>query len=161
MRLRQSRLAHWGLHQEVDEESRLSRLSAIVVCLLHIAGALLLEYGSGSTQTHLWKDATVSPSIRDDGGLRPNVAYFFDAGYIIGKPDGFSECIDVGQRNLEEFGLRVVNISASRSVTFGHIPEPRRNDLKVRYFIPNSGGYLKVYDNGTASLVYTSSMNLE
>ncbi len=59
--LRQSRLAHWGLHQEVDEESRVSSLSAIVVCVLHIAGALLVEYGSGSVQNYVWKDAIVSP----------------------------------------------------------------------------------------------------
>ncbi len=149
VRLRKSRLAHWGLHQEVDEESRLSRVSAIVVCLLHIAGALLLEYGSGSTQMYLWKDATVSPSIREDGGLRPNRAYFLDAGYVLGKPDGFSGCIDVGPRNLEDFGLRLDKFPASRIVPSNQISNwGRKADFKIQYFIPNSGTRLEVYDNG-------------
>ncbi len=99
-RLRQTRLAHWGLHQEVDEESKLSRLSAIFVCMLHIAGALLVEYGSDSAETYLFKHALVSPSLTGHGGLRPNGVYFVDAGHIWGKPDGLSECIDVGPRNL-------------------------------------------------------------
>ncbi len=52
-RLRQRRLAHWGLHQEVDEESRLSRFSAIFVRLLHIAGERMIEFESGTAETYL------------------------------------------------------------------------------------------------------------
>ncbi len=149
VRLRPSRLAHWGLHQEVDEESRLSRLSAIFVCLLHIAGTLLLEYGSGSTQTHLWKGAIVSPSIRDGEGLSPNRSYFLDAGYILGRPDGFSDCIDVGPRNLVDFGIRVDKIPASRSVNYTLIPELGRNVVReVLYRVPNSGLRFEVFHKG-------------
>ncbi len=150
-RLRQSRLAHWGLHQEVDEESRLSRFSAIVVCLLHIAGAILIESGSGSAQTYVWKDTFVSPSLRDHGGLRPKEVYFLDAGYISDMPDGIYDCIDIGPRNLEDFGLRVAKIPAFRSFPYNQIPMPRRNvDLVVRYYTSNSGAYIEMYDNGTA-----------
>ncbi len=113
-RLRQSRLEHWGLHQEVDEEQKLSRLSAIFVCMLHIAGALLVEYGSGSAETYLFKGALVSPSLTDHGGLRPNGVYFVDAGHVSGKPDGLSECIDVEPRRWascrKNFGFSIRSI---------------------------------------------------
>ncbi len=148
--LRRSRLAHWGLHQEVDEESRLRRVFAILVCMLHIAGALLVEYGSGSVQTYSWKDATVSSFLREHRGLRPNGVYFLEAGFILGKPDGIATYIAVGIRNLEDFGLRVLKISAFRLVPITQFPKPSNADFKMRYSIPNSGKIMEMYDNGTA-----------
>ncbi len=93
----------------------------------------------------------MSPSLRDHGGLHPNAVHFLDVGHIWGKPGGLSECIDVGPRNLDEFGLRVANISTFRSVPFSQLPEPKRNvDFKVRYTVPNSGVHIEMFDNGTA-----------
>ncbi len=55
---------------------------------------------------HCWlnvgaKDAIVSPSLKDRGGLHLNRFYFLYAG----KLDTISEYVDVGPRNLEDFRL--------------------------------------------------------
>ncbi len=84
-RLRQSQLAYWGLHQEIDEESRMSRVALYAVCVLHIAGALLLQFGTASKESFMMQNAVLSRSLRDEGGLQENGVYFIDASNILGN----------------------------------------------------------------------------
>ncbi len=76
--------------------------------------------------------------------------YFLDAGHIWGKPDGLSECIDVGPRNLGRLGLRI-----AKSLLFDPFPTTKfltgeALDFKALYTIPHSGVRFYLFDNGTA-----------
>ncbi len=80
----------------------------------------------------------------DDGGLRPNGTYFLDAGFILGKPDGFNECLDVGSRNLEDIGPRLgKHICFSASFFKTNSQTENIADFKVRYFIPSRENTLR------------------
>ena len=150
-RLAQSKLAYWGLHQEIDENSRVSRVLVIAIFVLHVAGTLLLEYGSGSEKTYDLRDAVVSRTFRDDGQLRANVVYFFDAGYIFGKPYGSTECVDGGPRSLSDFGLVARVIPRLKVLSNREIRIPQGTvHQKAEYGLRSSVRLFQMYEEGSA-----------
>ena len=89
-------------------------------------------------EKHTMRDAVLSQTPSDVGGLGRGETYFTDTGYVPGKPYGLSECKDEGPRSFVGFGLVVNKIPDHSLISTKDILKTWRAKMQSReYHIKN------------------------